>query len=52
MEYYVSMLICRFVSLQVQVACVKSYHARLKVERDVTLQAMRSDTNRQINMQT
>ena len=34
-EYYVSMLIRRFVSLRV--ACVKSYHARPKVERDMRL---------------
>ena len=39
-EYYVSMLIRRFVSLQV--ACVKSFHARPK--------ATRSDTNRRINL--
>jgi len=34
-EYYVSMLTHRFVSLRV--ACVKSYHVRPNVERDVTL---------------
>ena len=38
-EYYVSMLIRRFVSLRV--ACVKSYHARPKVERDATLHRQR-----------
>jgi hypothetical protein len=39
MEYNVSMLIRQFVSLRV--ACVKSYHARPKVERDVTLHMQR-----------
>jgi len=38
-EYFVSMLIRRFVSLRV--ACVKSYHARPKVERDATLHRQR-----------
>jgi len=38
-EYYVSMLIRRFVSLRV--ACVKSYHARPKVERDATFYRQR-----------
>ena len=34
-QYDVSMLICPFVSLRV--ACVKLYHARPRVERNVTL---------------
>ena len=38
-EYYVSMLIRQFVSLRV--ACVKSYHARPKVERNATLHRQR-----------
>ena len=37
-EYYVSMLIRRFVS--VRVACVKSYHV---VERDATLRRQREE---------
>ena len=38
-EYYVCKLIRRFVSLLI--ACVKSYHGRLKVEHDVTIHRQR-----------